>query len=89
MDIGEKCICECCGVEIGEGKTYRRGDMILCSMRCVGKYHWVDGELVKIKELLHGSEGMYRKGCRCNECRAANAAYHRAWRKRNASHGAS
>lgn len=31
---------------------------------------------------LHGTVGSYRKGCRCQQCRDANAAYMRTYRAR-------
>lgn len=33
--------------------------------------------------VAHGTANAYNNhGCRCQDCRNANAAYHRAWRKR-------
>ena len=32
--------------------------------------------------MSHGTRGVYAKGCHCAECRGANAAYHRAYRRR-------
>lgn len=31
-----------------------------------------------------GTFGAYRRGCHCTECKAANAAAHRAWARRRA-----
>jgi hypothetical protein len=37
----------------------------------------------------HGRPATYRDGCRCEECRAANAARHKAWRRRTCRNPAS
>jgi len=34
--------------------------------------------------IVHGTTTAYRKGCHCEECRAAVLAYNRQWRERNA-----
>ena len=36
-----------------------------------------------MKDRVHGTRATYWKGCRCDECRAANAAYYREYRQRN------
>ncbi|UQN30681.1 hypothetical protein [Brachybacterium kimchii] len=35
----------------------------------------------------HGTRSHYRAGCRCDDCRAANAAYDRAYRAGHREHG--
>lgn len=36
-----------------------------------------------MSEPAHGTIQRYRRGCRCDDCREANAAYSREWRKKN------
>lgn len=48
-----------------------------------------EGALAALKEPKHGTHGTYNGGCRCDECRAGQAAYMRGYRAARKSKGGS
>lgn len=61
-------VCPQCEVQFEREKRRIKKGLTFCSRACNGRYH---GKL-RNKDLPHGY-GRYRKGCRCDVCRAGNA----------------
>lgn len=71
---------------VGDDGFYSMGALkVLCEERgfAYGTAKAVVARLgVRVRPVTHGTVSCYRQGCRLPECRAAKAAYDRAWRKR-------
>jgi len=53
-----------------------------CQLLCTS-CHKKKTSAERFAELKHGRAGMYKRGCRCDECRTAQNAYVQEWRKKN------
>ena len=68
--------CAHCGVRFKKERRNVRGERVFCCRaHCVTFYSRKQG-------VKHGTYGRYRKGCRCEACRAANAAKKREARRK-------
>lgn len=72
-------VCACCGREFDRSARNVRSERSFCSRSCSSSYH-VSRRPPKKRD--HGTYSFYRYGCRCSDCRAANAKRNREYRRR-------
>ncbi len=73
--------CEQCGVLVQRQPRQLNGKRTFCSRSCNASYYG-SRRVKKAGEVPeHGTQGRYRKGCRCVACRGGQAERVRKWRK--------
>jgi 5-methylcytosine-specific restriction endonuclease McrA len=63
-------------------KARREVELAKCQVLC-GRCHKAKTAAERREKLDHGTRGMYGAGCRCEQCRKANANYMQTWRHRS------
>lgn len=79
--------CETCGGDFErEQRNAKKYDHVYCSLGCAARAprsyaRIVDGVIRMVSAAPCGTQGAYRKGCRCAACRASNAARQRSYQE--------
>ena len=63
-------------------KTSRGQENFFCSASHAAQFGNVEKVGKSKYTPKHGTQGRYRKGCRCEKCRASNTERHRRWREK-------
>lgn len=72
--------CSLCNKPIVRQSWEIRSESVFCSRECQRSFSLALGR-GKLRNDNHGSSGKYRRGCRCDVCRKANAARCAVYRK--------
>ena len=74
-----KLVCEFCGREFERAARNIKNKLQFCGRSCSASYY-APAKLATGNKPTHGEYGCYRKGCRCEKCKLANARRIAAYR---------
>jgi hypothetical protein len=80
----KRCVCSYCKIKFEKEARNVRGKRVFCSRSHAAKFYApgrVRGARRKAKPITHGTRTGYRRGCRCDLCRKAQAVAVKKWRE--------